>query len=797
MIAGMRSVLLGTLRTQSRRYVSAALAIIIAVAFVVITGALTSSARSGLTAGIDAPYLHADAVIDRPDVELAESIVAQAPDRTSTVAFAAQPVSLDGRQLSDQALIGSVPDAPELRWHVLEDGRFPSGAGEAVVEASEAKARELALGDQLRIGAGAEAVSVTVVGLVESESVIDTASVYLTWTDLARFGEDLQVQSVQLVGDGFDLPGDVTVLDPQEHADNVLAEVNNEVDMVSMMVLLFAAVALFVSVLVIANTFSILFAQRRRDFALLRCVGATRRQVVRSVRAEAVALGMGASLIGLVVGVLSGYGLVALIRAVADNAPLGEVALGPVWLVGGFALGLLVTVAASWLPTRHVVRVSPLVALRPEGAPSARTAAGRLRIGLGLLLVLAGAGLLGLAINVHSNLVMVAGGALTFVGVLALGPLVVPALIRVLGGGAARVLGTSTRLAAANSVRNPRRTATTTAALLVGVTLTTAVLTGMTSTRGALDQMMAEQHPVDVALTSTEPLPDDVVRRVSTVPDVAHAVAVAGAAGTIGQTPVTVLAPDHADRVLHDPALAPEPGEIRLPLELLPEAEDGDRLTLTVGGESAELRVVRGEGWGDAVLVAPQTLAGLTDDTAAYAVWIRAAEGADPDDLAGDLTVATREAEPQIANGLGKRAWVDLQMDVLTWSVVGLLGIAVLIALVGIANTLGLSVLERTREHALLRALGLTRRSLRRVLATEGVLLATAATLLGTGLGVTFAWVGMQVMVAPAVDDAALVLPWGQLAVAVAVTALSGLLAATLPSRRGARVAPAAGLAAD
>lgn len=793
----MRSVVLGTLRTQARRYVSAALAVTIAVAFVVITGALTSSARSGLTSGIDAPYLHADGVVARPDVQLAESLVAQAPDRTSVVAFASQPVRLEDRLLADGVLIGSVPDVPDLRWQALQHGRFPAAAGEAVVESSHAAAEGITPGDRLRIGEGDAAVAVTVVGLVDSASVIDTAPVYLTWTDLLRFRDELQVQSVQLVGDGFKVPDDVAVLSPQQHADDVLAEVNNEVDTVSMMVLLFAAVALFVSVLVIANTFSILFAQRRRDFALMRCVGATRRQVVRSVRTEALALGVGASVIGLAVGVLGGHGLVALIRAVAEDAPLGEVRLGAVWLAGGFALGVLVTVAASWLPTRQVVRVDPLAALRPEGAPSTRTAAGRLRIGLGVLLVLAGAGLLALAVDRHDDLVMVAGGGLAFVGVLALGPLIVPALITVVGAGAGRLLGTSARLAAANSVRTPRRTATTTAALLVGVTLTTAVLIGMASTRGALDRLMAEQHPVDLALTSAEPLPDDVIRRIGGAAGVADAVAVTGTTGSIDGTPVTVLAPDRADRVLHDRGLPPQEGVVRLPPDLLTELRAGDPVTLTVGDAAVDLRVARGEGWGSAVLVAPQTLGELTGDAAAYAVWVRATEGADPDDLAGDLTVAAREADPEIENGLSNRAWVDLQMDVLTWSVVGLLGIAVLIALVGIANTLGLSVLERTREHALLRALGLSRRSLRRVLATEGVLLATVATLLGTGLGVTFAWVGMQVMVQPAVDDAPLVLPWGQLGVAVAVTALSGLLAATLPSRRGARVAPAAGLAGD
>jgi putative ABC transport system permease protein len=148
-------------------------------------------------------------------------------------------------------------------------------------------------------------------------------------------------------------------------------------------------------------------------------------------------------------------------------------------------------------------------------------------------------------------------------------------------------------------------------------------------------------------------------------------------------------------------------------------------------------------------------------------------------------------------NALSDRAFVDLQLDIVTGSVVALLAIAVVIALVGIGNTLGLSVLERGREHALLRALGLSRAGLRAGLAVEAVLLSVVATLLGTAVGVTFAWVGVQTLVHPVIAGAPLVLPVGQLALVVAVAAVAGLGACVLPARRAARVVPAAGLALD
>jgi putative ABC transport system permease protein len=244
--------------------------------------------------------------------------------------------------------------------------------------------------------------------------------------------------------------------------------------------------------------------------------------------------------------------------------------------------------------------------------------------------------------------------------------------------------------------------------------------------------------------------------------------------------------------------LTPGPGEILLPHDALGGRQSaGDRVAVTVGDRTEELTIRTGEGWGRAALVAPATLTRLTDAPATMAVWVRAESGADPDDLGGDLEALASPAGAEVENGAASRAWVDLQLDVFTGAVVGLLGIAVVIALVGIANTLGLSVLERSRENALLRALGLTRRQVRATLALEAVLLSVVATLLGTALGASFAWVAVQAMVRPVVDDAGLVLPLGQLALVVVVAGVAGLLAAVLPARRAARTAPAAGLALE
>jgi putative ABC transport system permease protein len=227
------------------------------------------------------------------------------------------------------------------------------------------------------------------------------------------------------------------------------------------------------------------------------------------------------------------------------------------------------------------------------------------------------------------------------------------------------------------------------------------------------------------------------------------------------------------------------------------DLDEGDRVTVRADGRSAVLRVRGGSGWGEAAVVAPATLAGLTATPEPWAVWVRADDGADAEDLGGDLDAIAQSADADVVNSLRERSWVTLQLDILTGTVVALLGIAVVIALIGIGNTLGLSVLERGRENALLRALGLTRRQLRATLAAEALLLSVVATVLGTVIGVAFAWVAVHALVQRAVDAAPMVLPWGQLAVVIAVAGVAGLLSALLPARRAARVTPAAGLSLD
>ncbi len=648
----MRTILLTSLRVHTRRYVAAAIAVIIGVAFIVVTDALASATRNGLVAGVEQPYRNADVVVSDIDGEAATRLVADAAergDRAAVLGSIILPVRTEDRQVDEGGDVGALAPDPALRWQELREGRFPTGPGEAVADVNAAKSDRIGIGDVLTVGSGSHAVSVTVVGLVDTPSAVVGDGLYLTWTDAERWASSLYVDSVAYDGRGDvdatirDLRNETggTVQTRDAFVEEVQTEITNEVNVLAMVLLVFAAVALFVSVLVIANTFSILFAQRARDLALLRCVGATRRQLLRSIRLEAVCLGVAASLVGLLVGTGLGLGLVTLARSAMPPGTMGATSPSGAWYAVGFAVGVLVTVVAAWLPTRRVVRVSPLAALRPDTGVDVRTTSGRARTGGGVVLVAGGIALLGASIAAHSAQLMVAGGAAAFGGVLLLGPLIVPALIRFAGWLSAGVLGPAGRLAAANAVRHPRRTAATTASLLVGVTLTTAVLTGLASSRGAVADDMDVSHPVDAVLTSTgAALPETLLPDVRAVAGVAEAVQLDGVTADVGQGlgEVQLVAAHGATGLVHGShnVATPEPGVIHVPWELMPDASP-TLVTVTVAGRSERLRVVGGEGWGSAAVVAPVTLASLTSDASPRAIWVRAAEGTDPEDLGGDL----------------------------------------------------------------------------------------------------------------------------------------------------------------
>uniref|UniRef100_UPI00261A1E91 FtsX-like permease family protein n=1 Tax=Nocardioides sp. TaxID=35761 RepID=UPI00261A1E91 len=470
----MRTVIVASLRHHRRRYVASALAVLIGVAFIVAVNGLAGALRNGMTADVGRPFAGAGYVVDNPTPAEATKAVAAlkaAGGSATTVWSGWTGGRSNGSGLSDLT-VSTVADTPRFQWQTLTAGRMPERDGEALISKRASVARHLSIGQSLQIGGGAQAVTVRVVGIAHDTSY-GGADVSLRPDDAEHTGA-LAISYVLADGARSAVPAGLSVYSHDAYVAKVQAGITRGVDIIAMLVSIFAAIALGVAILVITNTFAILFAQRTRDFALLRCVGVTRAQLRRSVRLEAFVLGLVSAVLGALVGVLVAVGAAGLLGLWVDT--LGSAAFQPSWVIGAVVIGVAVTVAAAWLPTRAVTRITPLAALAPSGAISARSRVGVARLVGGVVTLLAGVGALcgivAAARGPHPSTAllpaMFGAGALTFAGVLLVGPFLVPAVVkaaaRLVTGGRRGMVG---RLAAGNAVRNPRRTATTAASLMV------------------------------------------------------------------------------------------------------------------------------------------------------------------------------------------------------------------------------------------------------------------------------------------------------------------------------------------
>ncbi|MFN8082600.1 MAG: FtsX-like permease family protein [Dermatophilaceae bacterium] len=592
----------------------------------------------------------------------------------------------------------------------------------------------------------------------------------------------------------------------QQYADRLVQDLSRGTDVLGGVLMAFAGVALFVSCLVIGNTFTILMAQRARQVALLRCLGATRRQVARAALIEATLVGVVAS----VVGVLLGIGVVALMLEAARriwslDAYLGSMTVPTHALVIPVVIGTLATVVAALVPVRRGAAVSPLAALRPEAALTVRSRSGALRLVLGLLLFVAGTGAMVIGVRRLDLALAMPAGMLSFVGVLMVAPWYIPAVARAVGWVLRRFGGPTVSLAVGNSVRNPRRAAATASALLVGTTLITLMTVGAASARVAAFAAVDRGFPVDIAVAGLASVPADVARQVAAVPGVAKVAPARVASVEVRagsqSLPVQVIQVDAAVRsVLRLPAeLGPvSVGTVVITPDLAAElgVADGGRVQLGDGRHTVEVTVRTAEVTSGTAYVAPATFDRLGVEAMAT-LFVALRDGADAAVAVQEVTRIAAPAGLQVEGAAQMREAVTTVLNVMLSVVVALLAISVLIAVIGIANTLSLSVLERSRESAILRALGLTRAQLRRTFAIEAVLLGGVAAVVGLLLGVGYGYAGARTILGSVVRTVPLEVPWGQLGLLVLAACLAGLLASVLPGRRAAMTPPVAALAAE
>ncbi|UYM06986.1 ABC transporter permease [Solicola gregarius] len=809
----MRTFVRASLRTHARRYVAVALAVLIATAFMITTNALGAAAKDGWRGAIAAEFEGADAVLTdvrRGAVDrIADTEGVRAAATSDSGFFAISVGSVDAT-----ASVGTVANEEELRWQHLASGDFPAGPRQVLLSTDRADDAGVAAGDRLTVDVGARTMDFTIAGTVEPSAGDLGSSVYVSESAMARLMGDVPARVIVTLDGPPDAgrlgrlrdaaPG-ATVQTADAYVHDRQLEATGDIDVMQKMLFVFASIALIVAGLVIANTLAIVLAQRTRDVALLRCIGAKRRQITRSVLLETLVV----AVVSAVAGVLGGLGLAyagaALIGAAWPSIPVGTPSLSPLGIALPVGVSVGAALVAALVPARRTNRLSPLAALRPEVEPVGRSRPGIMRIVAAGVVLCAGFGAMASAAASGSLPVGMVGGGVSFAGVLLLGPVLVPGLIDGVRPVVGRIGGVPGRLAAANAVRNRRRTAATSAALLIGVTLISTVVVGTASMKGSVATEMDTRAPIDMVLDGERPLDGRTVDRVGAIDGVGDAASLDGTRVTLGSADSKTVAVgvDEAASAVVRPD-----GELRdvradqvyVPFEVADRASlvDGDRVRVSGPDGSRRLEVRTGEDWGATAVVSAGTLATLDERPQPYAVWLRAADGADVGTVVGELNSLAGEVDGSIDGSLPQRKQVMTAMDVVLAVTVGLLGVAVIIAIVGVGNTLSLSVLERVRENALLRALGLRKGQQRAMLAVEALLIASVSTVLGIALGLAYAWFGIRTLaVEEFVTTPTVEIPAGQLVAVFVVAAVAGLLACVLPARRAAAIPPAAGLVAD
>ncbi|GHF77316.1 ABC transporter permease [Streptomyces thermodiastaticus] len=701
----------------------------------------------------------------------------------------------------------------------LVAGTAPHGKGQVLIDSKTAQRAGYRVGDTVRISVDGPVLTPTISGIFTTDDGNVTAGGSLALFDTATaqqlFGkpgsyDEIDVKAKPGTGQSVlkqqldtALPKGLTQATTADQlASDQARAIADSMSSLKNGLLVFAGIALFVGTFIIANTFTMLVAQRTKELALLRAIGASRRQVTRSVLIEAFVVGAVAAVVGLVAGIGIGAGMHSLLGSFGSTVPDGPLVVTPGTVVAAFAVGILVTMLAAWLPARRAAKIPPVAAMSSVHA-TATTKSLVLRNTLGALLAAAGAGLVLVATTMSGDsgqAPMGLGAVLLITGVFVLTPLlsrpVIAAAAPVL-----RAFGVAGKLARLNAVRNPRRTAATASALMIGLTLITGMTVVANSMQLAVEKLAASAIRADyvVSMANGNDLSPDVERKlkategVTAVSPMRNAISridgatefltgvdgaafgeltdlpVADGTFTVGGTTVVVdgdTAEDH-----HWTAGS----------RFTVSYEDGRKQELTVAGVYRANEMIRG------ILMDKDTLAPHQTDPADMQIMVKTADG--PGDAVKARLVKAAGSNPailiqdrqDISDGIARSVTLVLNM------LYGLLAMAVIVAVLGVVNTLAMSVVERAREIGMLRAIGVDRAGVKRMVRLESLVISLFGGVLGIVLGVFFGWAAGS-LAGDRLETYELVLPWGRMAVFLLLAGVVGVLAALWPARRAARL---------
>ncbi|WP_270886771.1 ABC transporter permease [Pedococcus sp. 5OH_020] len=702
----------------------------------------------------------------------------------------------------------------------LSSGRWPKGAGEVVLDSGTARRADYRVGDTVTLvtSGSTPKVTATLVGLAEFKG--GTVGATLTFFDTRTaqklyFGGRNEFTDVWVTArPGTSeadlakalqaaLPSGLEAVTGASVAKESATGINKALSFINVFLLIFAGIALFVGSFLIINTFSILVAQRSRELAMLRALGAGRRQVTRSVLFEAFVVGLAGSTVGLGMGFVLATGIQKLFAQFGLDLSGSPLVFRPSTALIAYAVGLLVTMLAAYLPARRAGRMPPVAAMRddialPESALHRRVWVGTVLFVLGL-----GATYAGAFTSVDDSAYWVGGGVLGVVlAAILTSPVVGRPLLRLLGAVYRRAFGAVGVMAEQNATRNPRRTAATASALMIGLTLVSMMSVFGASAKASVDKSIAANFAADYVVSNAvgQPFSTKVTRDVARVPGVA-------AVSPLRYLSVT-LDGDRGFAAAVDPARFGTAVPVDFIAGALQDLRTGTVLVSDQRAKTQKLTVGQRVKAGLAGQDQDYTVAGIYKSSAALPnsimVSLDAATAAGvPDQDSVAFVVRDKSADPKAVEAGIEQVIADLPsvtlknqdefaaeqrkpIDQLLYIIYALLGLAVVIAVLGIVNTLALSVIERTREIGLLRAVGLSRRQLRTMLRLESVAIALLGAVLGVVLGLGAGWALQRSLADDGID--VLAVPVGQLAAFVVLAGVVGVLAALWPGRRASRL---------